>query len=136
MRRVLHFGAIGLVLATCAGCNQQAKPREIVQGRVTYRGAALPGGTIVFTPDVERGGDGPMATAEIKADGSYSLQTAGESGAASGPYRVTIASEAPVLPDRTKSPVALPQMYSDAEKSGLKREVKAGEANIINFDLD
>ena len=77
-----------------------------------------------------------MATAEIKTDGSYSLQTGSEAGAASGPYRVTIASEAPVLPDRTKSAVALPLLYSDAEKSGLKREVKAGEVNVINFDLD
>ena len=120
MRRIVHFGLIGWVLVSCASCGQQAKKREIVQGHVTYRGTILPGGTIVFTPDVERGGDGPMATAEIKADGSYSLQTGSEPGAASGPYRVTIASEAPIVPEASISAVVLPQTYSDPEKSGLE----------------
>jgi hypothetical protein len=136
MRRVVHFGLIGLVLATCASCSQQAKKREMVRGHVTYRGTTLPGGTIVFTPDVERGGDGPLATAEIKPDGSYNLQTGIDDGAASGPYRVTIASEAPVVPDASKRAVVLPQTYSDPEKSGLKREVKVGEVNVIDFNLD
>jgi hypothetical protein len=136
MRRIIHFGLIGWVLVSCTSCGQQAKKREIVQGHVTYRGATLPGGTIVFTPDVERGGDGPMATAEIKADGSYSLQTGSEAGAASGPYRVTIASQAPIVPEASISAVVLPQTYSDPEKSGLKREVKAGEVNVIDFHLD
>jgi hypothetical protein len=136
MRHVISFGLIGLVLATCSSCGQQAKQREIVQGHVTYRGAALPGGTIVFTPDVERGGDGPLAVAEIKADGSYSLKTGSEPGAAYGPYRVTIASEAPAVPDASKQATVLPQIYSDPEKSGLKREVNAGKVNIIDFNLD
>ena len=136
MRRIAYIGLIGWVVISCVSCGQQAKQREVVQGRVTFRGAALPGGTIVFTPDVERGGDGPLATAEIKADGSYTLRTGTEQGAASGSYRVTIASEASVTPDLSKPAVLLPLTYSDPEKSGLKREVKAGEVNIINFDLD
>lgn len=136
MRRSLGLALLGLVLISCASCSQQAKTREMVRGHVLYRGAALPGGTIVFTPDVERGGDGPMAVAEIKLDGSYALRTGTEEGAASGPYRVTIASEAPATPEASKSAVVLPLTYSDPEKSGLKREVKAGEVNTIDFNLD
>jgi hypothetical protein len=108
----------------------------MVHGRILYLGNALPGGTIVFTPDTDLGGDGPMAVAEIKPDGSYTLKTGGETGAASGPYRVTIASEAPVTPATAKPAVVLPRKYSDPAQSGLKREVKAGEVNVINFDLD
>lgn len=135
MRRVLPFMLCSIGLLTCGSCSQQAKQREMVCGRITYRGAALPGGTIVFTPDVEFGGDGPLAVAEIKSDGSYSLKTANEDGAARGPYRITIASAAP-LAAASKSAVVLPQKYSDPEKSGLKREVKAGVANVLDFNLD
>jgi hypothetical protein len=136
MRRWVSLGLIGLLLIICVSCSQQATKREVVRGHVLYRGSALPGGTIVFTPDVERGGDGPMAVAEIKLDGSYSLRTGSDEGAASGPYRVTIASEAPATPEASKAAVVLPLTYSDPEKSGLKREVKAGEVNTIDFNLD
>lgn len=133
MGRALKRTLIGMVLLSCASCGQQAKPREVVGGHVFYKAAVLSGGTIVFTPDTELGGNGPMAVAEIKADGSYSLQTGNEPGAASGQYRVTIA---PAAAGMVKSSVALPQMYSDPEKSGLKREVKPGEMNVIDFHLD
>lgn len=136
MRRSSASVVVGLVLLTCASCGQQAKQREMVRGHVHYCGAALPGGTIVFTPDTELGGDGPMAVAEIKPDGTYALMTGNAVGAPSGSYRVTIASEAPLTPDAAKAAVVLPRKYSDPAQSGLKREVKAGEVNVINFDLD
>jgi hypothetical protein len=136
MRRGSVSVVVGLVLLSCASCGQQSKQREAVSGHVQYRGAALPGGTIVFTPDKELGGDGPMAVAEIKPDGSYALKTGNAEGAPSGPYRVTIASDAPLTPDPAKPAVVLPRRYSDPAQSGLKREVKAGEVNVINFDLD
>jgi hypothetical protein len=136
MRRGWVSVVVGLVLLSCTSCGQQAKQREMVRGHVHYRGAALPGGTIVFTPDTDLGGDGPMAVAEIKPDGSYALKTGNAEGAASGPYRVTVASDAPLTQDATKAAVVLPRKYSDPAQSGLKREVKAGEVNVINFDLD
>jgi hypothetical protein len=136
MRRTSASVVVGLVLLSCTSCGQQAKQREMVHGQVRYRGAALAGGTIVFTPDAELGGDGPMAVAEIKPDGSYALTTGNAAGAPSGPYRVTVASEAPLPPDAAKPAVVLPRKYSDPAQSGLKREVKAGEVNVINFDLD
>ena len=110
--------------------------REMVRGHVLYRGAPLPGGTIVFTPDVELGGDGPLAVAEIKGDGSYSLKTEEKDGAVSGHYRVTIAAEAPLTVDLSKPSVALPQKYCDPAQAGLKREVKLGQVNTIDFNLE
>jgi hypothetical protein len=136
MRRAVGRTLIGMVLLSCASCGQQGKPREVVRGHVFYKAAVLSGGTIVFTPDTELGGNGPMAVAEIKTDGSYSLQTGSESGAASGPYRVTIAPAATAVPTTAKAAIVLPQMYSDPEKSGLKGEVKTGEVNVIDFHLD
>jgi hypothetical protein len=136
MRRRIVLIVVGLVLLSCSSCGQQTKQREMVRGQVHYRGAALPGGTIVFTPDGDLGGDGPLAVAEIKPDGSYVLKTGNADGAPSGPYRVTIASAAPLTPDASKPAVVLPRKYSDPAQSGLKREVKAGEVNVINFDLE
>jgi len=108
----------------------------MVHGHVLYRGAPLQGGTIVFTPDLEVSGDGPLALAEIKADGSYALKSEEKEGALSGHYRVTIAANAPVAVDLRRAAVALPQKYCDPEQAGLKREVKAGAVNTIDFNLD
>ena len=48
----------------------------------------------------------------------------------------TWGTEAPATPEASKAAVVLPLTYSDPEKSGLKREVKAGEINTIDFNLD
>ena len=62
-------------LVLLAGCGRSAAPLAAVSGQVFYRGQPLTGGTIVFTPDPERGGSGPQAWAEIKADGRFQLLT-------------------------------------------------------------
>src|SRR5207248_2660078 len=65
-------GSMGLLLVVLAGCGRPAGTSLAgVKGRVFYRGRPLPGGTIVFTPDPERGGHGPQACAEIGPDGCY-----------------------------------------------------------------
>src|SRR5262249_6880302 len=48
---------------------------EMVRGQVRYRGTVVGGGTIVFAPDPELGGDGPLAKGVIAPDGSYMLHT-------------------------------------------------------------
>jgi hypothetical protein len=126
MRRTLAVVVVGLLLASCTSCGRDAKQREVVRGRVLFQGDALPGGTIVFTPDTDLGGDGPMAVAEIKSDGSYALKTGNDFGASSGPYRVTIAAAAPVAPVASAQAVVLPRKYRDPAQSGLKREIKPG----------
>jgi hypothetical protein len=124
---------VWLVLAVL-GCGQEPKLTP-VHGQVFYHGQPLAGGTIVFTPDPERGGHGPLACGEIGPDGRYSLRTDREPGAVPGWHRVTIA-----LPSHTaldQMPLLdLPRKYSDPEQSGLLREVKAGRVVDQDFQLE
>jgi hypothetical protein len=104
---------------------------------VFYRGQPLAGGTIVFTPDPERGGRGPLATGEIGSDGRYSLRTGETPGAVPGWHKVTIAppfSADPTAPD--PGGAELPRKYGDPEQSGLLREIKAGKAAEQDFYLE
>src|SRR6516225_7750875 len=88
---VLFFAALAVL-----GCGQ-GEPMTPVHGRVFFHGQPLPGGTIVFTPDAERGGRGPLACGEIDADGRYTLRTGDKPGAVSGWHRITIAPPARVV---------------------------------------
>src|SRR5579883_1000213 len=127
-----------LVALAVLGCGQ-GEPMTPVHGRVFFHGQPLPGGTIVFTPDVERGGRGPLACGEIGGDGRYTLRTGDKLGTIPGWYRVTIAppthAAAPgqaVLPPA----VELPRKYSDPEQSGLLREVQPGKSGEQDFHLE
>ena len=128
MRNVARIGLCGLVLAGLAGCTKEAAKREAVQGHVYYHNEPLRGGTIVFTPDHERGNEGPMATGEIQSDGRYVLSTGAEPGAVTGWHRVTIAAGPDCQP--------LPRIYSDPSLSNQSREVKGGQANTCDFHLE
>lgn len=116
----------GVVLLAVAGCGGGGDRPEAVTGRVLYHGTPLAGGTIVFDPDPERGGDGPVAGGEIGPDGRYALRPEDGSGVSPGWHRVTFAAA---------SGTTLPARYSDPARSGQSCEVKAGRANEINFDL-
>ena len=130
----------GVVLAALAvfGCGQDDE-RTPVHGRVFYRGQPLSGGTIVFTPDLERGGRGPLACGEIDAEGRYSLRTGDKLGAVSGWHRVTIAPPSlAVAPGQPIPPpsIDLPRKYRDPEQSGLLREVQPGKTGEQDFHLE
>src|SRR5262249_42784052 len=98
-----------------------------VRGTVYYKGVPLRGGTIVFAPDPARGCCGPLAQAEIRPDGTYSLRTDGARGAAPGWHLITVAAA---------SAARLPRRYSDPELSGLCQEVRAERVNTIDLHLD
>jgi hypothetical protein len=137
MSSLLHLlgaAVLALLLLGLAGCGKTPSKPAAVQGRVSYRGALLPGGTIVFTPDTARGGSGPLARAEIQPDGTYSLRTEDQAGAYPGWYRVTVAcfQGAPGTVPRS----LLPTAYLDPEMSGLAREVKADQDNTLDINLD
>jgi hypothetical protein len=120
------------------GCGQDEE-RMPVHGRVFFHDRPLPGGTIVFTPDPERGGRGPLACGEIDADGRYTLHTGDKLGAVPGWHRITIAPPSPpVVPGQPISPpvIALPRKYSHPEHSGLLREVQPGKSSEQDFHLD
>jgi hypothetical protein len=136
-RRPLPFV---LLLMAAAGCESGSPDLAPVRGRVLVRDIPLHTGTIVFTPDPLRGTTGPSAHGQIKPDGTYALETEGSPGAVPGWHRVTI-----VALDSTFSGTGgqfvvprslLPDKYRDPEQSGLVCEIKVGQENCINFNLD
>jgi len=129
---------VGLGLLVVTGCGTKAPKLTPVRGKVFFKGSPLHSGTIVFTPDPDRGGRGPLARAEIQADGSFTLRTDEETGAVAGWHRITvlaveISAAAPAGQRFVEPRLLLPSRYCDPEMSGLLREVKAGQEN--NFDL-
>ena len=136
---LLYHGLLmGLALAVF-GCGRDDKLTP-VHGQVFYRGQPLAGGTIVFAPDPERGGHGPLACGEIGSDGRYTLHTDQTAGAVPGWHRVTVAPPSPPAPPgQTAMPtpsIDLPRKYSDPEQSGLLREIKAGKIAEQDFHLE
>jgi hypothetical protein len=131
-RRRLPWAVLPLLLLV--GCNRPNADLAAVQGRVFYQGKPLAGGTVVFTPDPERGGSGPLAVAAIQPDGRYTLTTEGRPGAVPGWHRVTVAPPSPA--EGGTLTCDLPCRYRDPERSGQCYEVKAGEANAIDLRLE
>lgn len=121
MGRNLRLGCL-ILACLLGGCGQKGDGGNVrVQGKVTLHGAALPGGTLAFVPDVEMGGRGDIAVVEIKADGTYTLDTP------PGWYRITI---------NTAPAVGLAARYADPELCQLSREVKSGSVNTHDFPLN
>lgn len=122
----------GLLMASLFGCGGPAAPERKfaeVTGKVSYRGAPLKMGQVMFQPPT-----GALASGDIKADGTYSLQ------GVIGPNTVTIISrdpEQPITPENRKT-ISEPKSHIPASygtpASGLSFEVKAGK-NTKDFDL-
>ncbi len=127
---VLITGCLWCLLLS--GCSKDPAALANVHGTVFFRGAPVQGGTIVFAPDPTRGGNGPLAFAEIKTDGSYRLQTGDTMGATPGWHRVTIAAHLQM----ENQIMRIPATYCDPELSGQRIEVKAGHDNSIDLHLD
>ena len=120
--------------ALLAGCSRPDGELAPVQGQVFYRGRPLPGGTIVFTPDPERGGSGPLAVAAIQPDGRYALTTEGRAGAVPGWHRVTVVAVEDGSFTSGPRPL-LPSKYSDPGLSELSCQVESGKENGIDLRL-
>jgi hypothetical protein len=133
--------ALVLLLSGCGG-GTSSDDLLPVQGRIFYRGVAVTHGTIVFSPDAARGGNGALARAEIQPDGRYLLRTGERLGAAAGPYQVSVvavAKEDASVPnaDPSAAPrLLLPPRYRDPEQSGLGCQVEHGKDNTFDFYLD
>jgi len=141
--RLLALAQAGLIgMTLLQGCQKGPLPLTPVQGKVSYKGLPVTGGTIVFTPDGVKGEkSNKIAHAKIDADGGYQLTTGEAKGASPGLYRVSVVSLAHTNPpgaaDRFKAPLSLlPDKYRDPELSELTCEVKARKNNILDFDLN
>lgn len=120
--------ALAAALSGCSGSNAAS-----VSGTITLDGQPLPGANVSFYPD--EGANAP-AYGQTDSQGRYSLSTGSESGLAPGKYvAVVVATKEPAQPyDATGAEVpptlVTPAKYSDANKSDLKVEVKAGRNDI------
>ncbi len=130
--RLLWFTSAAVLALVAGGCGESKPTLAPVRGHVYFHGVPLAGGAIVFTPDPDRGGHGPLACARIGADGAYVLVTGPDPGAVVGWHRVTLQARVPDAPAETR----LPPRYTDPEQSGQSCEVKAGESNVIDFHLE
>jgi hypothetical protein len=148
-RRLAKPSAAGLLLAFLAlGCGGSNATVNTLEGKITYKGAEVTGGSIIFHP----AGGGPIP-GFIKADGTYiasdippgevtvtidtaSVQNTGKPMISGG--------KAPSGNDASKYPggdiqggakaVKIPAKYADRNKSGLKFTVGKGK-NEKNFEL-
>lgn len=148
---------VGFALAAlgCGGGSSPPpnRPKTVkVTGKVTYKGAAVDGATITFTP---ASGEGNGAGGRTDANGEYTLTTfAPQDGAIPGSYQVTISKSVVVGADpsygdvnspnygkdpppeaRGKLEHQVPQKYNSVASSMLSATVSEGGDNTFNFDL-
>jgi hypothetical protein len=121
--RQLTFGML-LLLAT--GCGQSGPELATVKGRVTLDGRPLETADIVFQPENGK----PPSTARTDAEGHYELlYKRGFTGAHVGEHAVRIEFTSNIV----ANPPNIPPRYN--KQSELRREVKAGEENVFDFEL-
>ena len=85
--RPTWMATLAVLALVAAGCGDARSPLAPVRGHVFFRGAPLRGAAVVFTPDPEHGGRGPLACARLGDDGGYVLVTGQDFGAVAGWHR-------------------------------------------------
>lgn len=146
-RRLNVFVATVLMLALVLGCGGSNAPLNTVEGKITYKGAEVTGGSILFYP----ASGGPIP-GFIKADGTYigSEIPLGETtvtidtASVQNTGKVIVSGKAPSGSDASKYPggdiqgaakaIKIPAKYADRNKSGLKFTVGKGK-NQKDFEL-
>src|SRR5262245_28964183 len=126
--------------STTVGCGSGGEGLAVVKGKISYKGKAVPNGTVNFLPaDPNK----PSATGEIQSDGTYSLKTFQSSrasdGAVIGKHKVVIVAMqdmASRLPEERVPlpPPIVPIKYTSPATSDLTAEVEDKD-NVIDFDL-
>lgn len=136
-RAWIRVAACAVVAAFPISCGKRSGESTSVRGQVLYRGDPIAGGTVAFVPDVERGFDGPMATATADPNGSFELVAEDGKPLKPGWYRIAIAAPAGTVsvPTSEQPYTGLPARYRNPALSGLSREIKPGVENVFAFDL-
>jgi len=138
-RKTLIAIGIGAYLATAGllGCTKKGPQQYKVFGTVTFKGAPLSDGVIMFTP--EGSSSGTSAAIPIK-NGKYESPPGG--GLTPGKYRVMISAAAggsePKNPDEAPGVSELrkeliPEKYNI--RSDIVREVQANNNNQFDFEI-
>jgi hypothetical protein len=146
--------SVMLVVLGCSGDDSGLGRRYTVKGKVTYKGAPVPHGTVTFVPTKPAPPDGRAATGQIK-DGSYAMSTTGnEDGALAGEYNVAIVAmdmdlasavtkgELPKLHEGDAAYIKahkdakklIPDKYGVSETSGLKAKIDSNTSSL-DFSL-
>jgi len=137
--RLAGWGCLGLMgLALCLGCgySPDLPPLAKVTGTVTLDGKPLTRGSVQFVPDESKGITGPPSVGAIGPDGTYTMTTAGVSGAIVGWHKVAVEARQEVdLSQGSWAPSLIPEKYNNPNASGLTAEVKAGQSNVVDLAL-
>jgi hypothetical protein len=135
---VVALGVGAAVVTLPGGCSSKPPPgAATVRGRVTFQYQPVAGGLVVFSPDPDRGGGGKPARGDLALDGTFRLKYGDDTAIPPGWYRVAIAPAPAVYPAITypDRPVFPPQL-ARPDKSGLVREVQAGQENVFEFAVE
>jgi hypothetical protein len=137
-RRVCLIGTLCAAFVALGGCDRGHTGATIVRGQILYRGEPVAGGLVVLAPNPERGSSGPLTTAILNDDGSFTMTGADGKPVPPGWYRIAIAPRAGTVdfPTVERPYPGVPARYRNPALSGLEREVKAGVDNLICIDLD
>jgi hypothetical protein len=138
--------ACGLCVAACLSAFGCGEPKETVPelvtvtGKVTYQGRPLADASVTFVP-----ADAEEEATELNrivrphgktdAEGSYELAWGDNAGAPPGKYNVMITAFKPSDDDEVKPDSLIPVMYNSPKTSGLLKEVKEADDNVINIEL-
>lgn len=130
--------ALACTAVAAAGCGGEP-PLGSATGRVTFRGAPVSEGAIVFTDSAQ----GAAYVADLEADGKFAFQVARGAGLPPGTYEVTIRPPRPnkpalgyVAPNYKKADYPnIPKKYHEAKTSGLSVTVQSGEQAPFDFDM-
>jgi hypothetical protein len=123
-----HRAKFALVLLPLLviGCGQSGAEVAPVSGRVTLDGRPLASADVAFQPD----GAQRASSGRTNADGRYQLMfKRGQPGALVGEHTVRISISREIV----RNPPPIPARYDT--QSELRREVKAGEENVFDFEL-
>ena len=137
-RGAFRIGIACLAVTVVAGCGKSKPAETVVRGQILYRGEPVSGGLVVFAPNPDRGSDGPVVTATLHDDGSFTLASPDGKPVPAGWYRIAVAPKAGTVraPTAERPYPGLPAKYRNPSLSGLEREIKAGTDNVVLFDLE
>jgi hypothetical protein len=137
-RGAFRIGIVYLAVTAIGGCGKSKPADTVVRGQILYRGDPVSGGLIVFAPNPDRGSDGPVLTATLQDDGSFTLATPDGKPIPAGWYRIAVAPKAGSVrvPTAERPYPGLPAKYRNPSLSGLEREIKAEADNVVCFDLE